>query len=133
MKLKQLNKNKLYISFLEAIYIVYMFNFFKTRYSFEFERPLLFIYELLKKIGIKTKYINHSMNSTIIPISHICPFGHFISWIIGAYLILRCFIPKLNKYNKLVLFLILVGSFLNINALVYLIPFFFIELLIINY
>lgn len=133
MKIKQLNKKKLYISFLEAIYIIYMFNYFKTKFSFEFDRPLLFFYELLKKVGIKTKYMTHSMSSTVIPTSHICQFGHFISWIIGIYLILRCFIPKLNKYNKLVLFLIFVGSFLNMNALVYLIPFFLIELLIINY
>ena len=121
------SKTYLLISVLEAVYVVYMLCFFKTRYSFEFQRPLVVLNFIGSKLGIYSKYLEHNMSQTINPISHICPFGHWSSWILGFYLIARNYSKLLRKYNPG--FIILVGliSLLNYNAVVYLLPIFILE------
>ena len=113
---------KLIISIVQAIYIIYMFNYFETTYSFETSRQLL-----LSGIFL------HPIEDSTYPVSHICPFGHMMAYPIAIYLIGRNFIMnndlKLKKkMNYLVLVLIFLGSLMNINAIVYLIPYFITEI-----
>ena len=116
------------ISFIEGIYVVYMLCFFKTRYSFEFERPLSILYSIGSKLGISQKNLEHTMTSTTIPISHICPFGHWASWLIAAFLIARNYFKILKKSNGLIILLIAIFSLSNINAVIYLLPIYLLEL-----
>ena len=54
--------------------------------------------------------------------------------IIGLYLVVRVFLPIDTKnkirLNLIVLALIFIGSFMNFNAVVYLTPFFIVELML---
>ena len=123
------NKNILVcLSVIEAIYIVYMFNYFKTRYSFEFDRPLLILNILKVKLGISSKYLDHSMESSKTPISHICPVGHWGSWLIGGFLIGRHYIKILKNYNIAILIIIFMLCLANMNAVIYILPIYLIEL-----
>lgn len=116
--------NYLLISILEAIYIIYMLNYFKTKYSLA--HPLTYFDDdiFYHPIGVSGE-----------PESKICKFGHIMSWYIGLGLIIRCILYQNNiiskdifiSINRLIFFGILSVSFLNLNAVVYLIPFFIIE------
>lgn len=104
---------KLLISIVEAIYVIYMFRYFETTYSFNL-LPLKFLDNSL--------YLQHQKYATDTPESHICPFGHDMSYFIAAFLIARNFIPCLREWNLIILGLIFLGCFLNLNAVVYFLP-----------
>ena len=104
---------RLIISIIEGIYVIYMFRYFKTTYSFNL-LPLKFLDNSL--------YLKHIKYSTDVPESHICPFGHDMAFVIAAFLILRNFIPCLMEYNTCILAIISIGCFMNINAVVYFLP-----------
>jgi hypothetical protein len=115
------------ISIVQAIYVVYMFQYFKTTYSFETSRKL-----------VLSGIFFHPVEDSHTPISHICPFGHTMAYPIAIYLIGRNFVlqdnQKLkNKINLFINSLILLGSLMNINAVVYLLPFFIAEMLLYYY
>ena len=112
------------ISFVEAIYIIYMLNYFKTTVIMD---SGLILYNL-KKLGIKSKYFNHQITKIDEPMNLVCPFGNLISWFIGAFFILRNYSKFINKYNKYIIILIFIGSLMNFNVVVYLLPVFIIEL-----
>ena len=115
------------ISIFEAIYVIFMFNYFKTKVALDHGCIL----NLLKNIGLfndKLKHYTQDMYELEEPINMVCPFGHFISWFIGLFLIIRNYYPKINKYNNIVLILLFIGSWMNINVLAYLIPIFIIEI-----
>lgn len=114
-------KNLCLISILEAIYIIYMFNYFKTKIPLDTGF-------ILHKLGIKNKFFEHNTIELNEPVNMVCPFGHFISWYIGLFLILRNYIPCLKKLNDLFIILLFIGSLMNFNVLIYLIPIFIIEL-----
>lgn len=107
------------ISLFEAFYILYMFLFFKTKYSIH--HPL-------------EVYITGYHQSLFHPIntqnyeSKICPFGKNIIWLLILFLIYRSLYTIPKKYSKIVLFLTLLLSTMNMNALVYLLPYYIIEL-----
>lgn len=117
---------RILVSVLEAIYIIYMFNYFKTRYSLA--HPFSYF---------RSKYLNHPIGYTKEPRNTICIFGKQVSWILGAYLIIKSIILEKNikvmnmkKFlllNKTIMFIVLITSFMNINALIYLLPIFVIE------
>jgi hypothetical protein len=124
--------NLILITFIEIIYVIYMLRYFKTKYS-------LSLYE----VGIRNMFTNHSLknyvshniNNTSIPDHHICPFGRDASLIIGLYLLLRIYYLKNNNnwnwiINKTIVILILLISLVNINAVIYLLPFYITELII---
>ena len=112
------------ISYFEAFYIVYMLNYFKTKIAFDHGLILNF----LNKIGINHKFIEHHTTIQLEePINMVCPLGHFISWLVGLFIILRNYIPKLKEYNITVFILLFIGSFMNVNVLIYLLPIFIIE------
>ena len=114
-----MNKIQIIISIIESIYVVYMFRFFKTTYSFNLI-PLKFLDE--------NQYLAHQKYNSQNPISHICPFGHDMAFVIAGYLILRNFVPCLMEYNSWIIGLIFLGCFLNFNCVVYFLPIVLIEL-----
>ena len=116
-----INNKILIISVIEAVYVIYMFKYFKTTYSFNY-LPLQFLDNSL--------YLKHQKNATNTPESHICLFGHDMAFVIAAFLILRNFIPCLMEYNTCILSLILIGCFLNLNAIAYILPVILIETLL---
>ena len=87
------------------------------------------------EIGISEKFIKHPIDKSPIKISHICPFGHFISWFIGLYIISRPYfnIKMDSRLNKVLMIILFVGSLMNTNATLYLLPIFFIEIYGIHY
>lgn len=116
-----LTNKVLIISIIEALYVIYMFRYFKTTYSFNY-LPLQFLDNSL--------YLKHQKNATNTPESHICLFGHDMAFVIAAFLILRNFIPCLMEYNTCILSLIFICCFLNLNAIAYILPIIVIETLL---
>tara|TARA_Y100000590_G_scaffold470626_1_gene667070 strand:+ start:1877 stop:2245 length:369 start_codon:yes stop_codon:yes gene_type:complete len=119
-------KNKLLIlSVLQSIYIMYILNDFKTRYSFA--HPLL---------DFSSSYFKHPIGINNTPISNICNFGHESSFYLAMFVIFRTIFIK-KKYCKKISIIVLIITFLvsllNFNAVIYLIPHFLIEIYLIKY
>ena len=113
----------LLLSIIQAVYVVYMLNYFKTKYSLA--HPLL---------NFNSDYLKHPIGKSDVPISNICNFGHHGAWFISLFVLLRPFLLCRNIRNISILVLIIVMTFslLNFNAVVYLLPYFFIEIYLIN-
>lgn len=109
---------KIYLILL-AIYLCYMFIFFKTQYSIN--HP----YEI-KIIGLNN-YLKHPINSVKYQ-SKICIFGKYAIIFLISFLIIKTFynIPKL--LSKIILLITFILSLMNMNAFLYLLPYFIIEL-----
>jgi hypothetical protein len=114
----------LIFSIIEAVYIVYMLNYFKSKYSFA--HPLS---------DFKDSYFKHPIGISDKPISNICEFGHQASWLLALFILLRLAFLK-NKYTKYISIFVLIvsGTFalLNVNAIIYLIPYFIYEIVLIK-
>jgi hypothetical protein len=111
------------ISIIVAIYILYMFNYFKTTTSFA--HPLTYF---------NNKYLYHPIINTEEKTNMICKFGQDASWLIALFLILRFFVIKNIKQCSLLVYIaIAIGSFLNLNAVIYLIPYILIEMYLIKF
>ena len=108
-----MNQVSLIISIIESVYVIYMFRYFKTTYSFNLI-PLKFLDE--------NEYLKHQKIYSQEAVSHICPFGHDMAFVIAGFLILRNFIPCLMKFNNWIIGLIFLGCFLNFNCVVYFLP-----------
>jgi hypothetical protein len=111
---------RLTVSILESLYLVYMFNFFKTTISFHhpFE---IFVTNL--------NYFKHPINTGLYE-NKICTFGKHLSYLGSLYLILRNIFPKLKKINKYIVYSSIFLSFImNINSFIYLVPIFITEYL----
>jgi len=114
----------LIISVLEAVYTIYMLNYFETRYSLA--HPFSYF---------RSRYFYHPIGVSEEPMSQICSFGHQMSWYLGAYFIIRVlllmYVPRLNKsiklFNRALMILVFIVSLVNFNALVYLMPIFIVE------
>jgi len=109
---------------IEAIYIIYMLNYFKTKTNFA--HPLLYF---------DNPYLYHPIEKIEKEQNLICTFGQDASYVLAGYLILRGialdFYPDLfllkSCYHKYILFITLGLSLTNFNATIYLIPFLFYE------
>ena len=125
-----LSKNNfLVISIIEAVYVIYMMNYFKTRYSLA--HPFTYF---------ENKLLYHPIGKADKPICNICPLGNYGGFMIAIYVILRWVIytnAKCSKDLKLfsifVLVLVFMTSLLNFNAVVYLLPYFVTEIYLIKY
>jgi hypothetical protein len=114
----------LLITIIECIYLYYTFHIFKTKYSFN--HPLEYLVN--DNLG---NYYEHPIGIIDNNKSKICKFGRDGSLIIIIYLILRYFILKLNLLsrnilviiNKIVLLIIFLLSWMNLNAVIYFLPF----------
>lgn len=124
------NNQFLVVSIIEAIYVVYMLNYFKTRYSLA--HPFTYF---------ENKFLYHPIGKAEKPICNICPMGNYGSFLIAIYVILRwiIFTQTKKKYSKeiklfsiFVLIVVFMLSLLNFNAVVYLLPYFVSEAYIIK-
>jgi hypothetical protein len=123
--------NFLLISLVEAIYVVYMMNYFKTRYSLA--HPFTYF---------ENKFLYHPIGVADKPICNICPLGNKGSVLIAIFLILRwiifnntsnkVYLKGLKMFSMLVLSIAFLLSLLNFNAVVYLLPYFILEIYIIK-
>lgn len=112
------------ITIIQAIYVVYMLRYFKTRYSLA--HPL---------VNFKSEWLHHPVGISEEPISNICPFGQQGSLLIAGLLFVRLYIAQngiisskmLKMYSRMGTFLIFLLSLLNMNAVIYLVPFFISE------
>lgn len=99
-----------------AIYILYMFQFFKTTICFN--HPLEFY--LTNNLS---NYFNHPIDSIDYE-TKICDFGKNIIWLLVIYLIYKSYNNVNYKVNTVIILITFILSLLNLNALVYLIPYF---------
>lgn len=110
------------ISIFEAIYIIYMLNYFKTTYNFA--HPLTYF---------ENRLLYHPIEKSNVPISPVCPLGNISAWFYAFIFIVRnCFVntnfeKTVFKINKYLIILLFIGSFLNFNVVIYLLPIFIIE------
>ena len=98
----------LYISIIESIYLSYMFHFLKTSVDFNiFDSPSNIFFK--HAIGNQKTY-------------RICPFGQYMIIILIVLLLVRNFIPISKKIVIKGIGIAFILSFMNMNALVYLLP-----------
>jgi|TARA_B110000285_G_C14934739_1_gene519022 hypothetical protein len=121
--------NNLIIAITEVVYVIYIMNFFKTKYSLA--HPFTYF---------ENKMLYHPIGSSSKPICNICKLGNVGAYFIAAYILFRFVImleyPIMQEYIKMmsifVLLVVFILSFLNLNAVVYLIPYFVFEVLYIK-
>ena len=107
---------KLLISLIESIYLIYMFNFFKTKIDFNmFASPTNHWFKHLtgNEYGVR-----------------ICLFGQILSVPGTILLIARNFYSSFNDYTTYGIYASMILSLMNINAIVYLLPIWILELLV---
>lgn len=117
------------ISVVEAVYVIYIMNFFKTKYSLA--HPLTYF---------ENKLLYHPIGTASKPICNICPLGNIGAYFIAAFIILRTVLLYTNPKQKnsikmasiFVLLVVAVLSLLNFNAVAYLIPYYVFEILLIK-
>tara|TARA_B100000929_G_scaffold223602_2_gene179964 strand:+ start:6816 stop:7241 length:426 start_codon:yes stop_codon:yes gene_type:complete len=121
------DNNMLLVSIIEVLYLIYMFNFFKT--TIEFHHP----FEIF--LTSFSKYLKHPIKTGIYE-NKICRFGNDISYIFAIYIILRFILYKTNSIKKNTLCMInktliyvafVVSLLMNMNAVIYLIPLLLLE------
>jgi hypothetical protein len=121
-------------SLIESLYILYMYNLFKTKYFFH--NPIeIFLQNTIFKDNNTMK---HEIKNTDYS-SKICKFGKIISVILVILIYIR-YQALVNKnyknmifYTKITLIIVSIFSLiLNMNAFIYLLPVFIYELYLIN-
>ena len=109
----------IYLSLFESIYILYMFNFYKT--SIYYSHP----FDIITK---NKPFIQHDISSN--HTNKICILGNIAGYLLPFWFIGRHYINK-NDYksiNNVFILLLLLGTlFTNTNAFIYCIPIFIIE------
>ena len=110
------------LSIIEAIYIIYMYNFFKTNKSIH--HPL----EMIMQKNVKG-ILKHPISTGIYE-SKICNFGKIVSYLLAILIMLRNMYRNRTRIINIIIFiLVFVLSFiLNMNSFVYLIPVFVLEI-----
>lgn len=112
-----MNPSNVYISIIESIYLIYMFYFFNTTTDFNLIPHTYFDnIKILKHIQGNEKGLR------------ICLFGRILLPFFIYFLIGRHYDPSLNQYWLSIMIVSLLLSLLNMNALVYLLPIWVIEL-----
>ncbi len=117
-----MNKLYIFLNIFEAIYVYYMMNLFKTSYSLHLP---------FEKITQYHKLLIHPINTGKYE-SKICPLGQFVGMLLPIWIFLRVIYKDSNYIqiiNNLIWIAIFILSFImNINAFIYFVPAFFIEL-----
>lgn len=124
------------ITFLEILYLNYTFLFMKTKYYINHPFSNLRCFEKNEIKNNIQEFFKHPIGKGTSE-SYICPFGKTMIIILSFYLLFRLlFCKKYYNYVKIsnigVLVLSFILSFMNMNAMIYLIPFFIIELFLIR-
>jgi hypothetical protein len=120
------------ISITEIIYIYYMFYIFETRTSINHPMEVFMLNYLNDTIPERIfKYLKHPTNKTSVKESKICPMGKFLIIFLLAYLLIRlklCSFMNIFIFNKLVMIIVFILSLSNLNAIIYLLPYFLAEI-----
>ena len=116
--------DNLLILLLECYYIIYMLIFFKTQYNIA--HPLTYF---------KNDMFFHPIGMSSYPKSMICKFGKYMAIISSIFLFIRFFLFENSnfrniylKYHKTMIYILITLCFINLNALLYMIPIFMLEL-----
>lgn len=119
------------ISTVESIYIFYMYNLFKTKYSFH--HPFEYLVN-----SFNIDFIKHPIYSGKYE-SKICNFGKLVSIFLIFWIWLRYYLNKFLKrkviilMNRILFINVLIFSLImNINSFIYFIPVYIYELLFFN-
>ena len=123
--------NNILLALTEAVYVIYILNFFKTKYSLA--HPLTYF---------ENQLLYHPIGKSNKPICNICRLGNIGAYFIAGFIIIRFIILNKNGSNSIknsiktmsifVLLLVITLSFLNFNAVVYLMPYFVFEIVYIK-
>ena len=124
--------SKYTIPIIEAAYIVYMWNFFKTTYSFHniWETNLMSIQNL-------PDFFKHQIKNTDYS-NKICPLGNLSAYLLAIWIIISKIITptylssksqqNINLATKIIFIITAILAFImNLNAFIYLIPVFVYE------
>ena len=106
--------NRLNISIIESVYLIFMFHFFKTSVDFNvLSSPQGWLFEHLigDEYGLR-----------------ICPFGQIAIFVLIFILIGRHYFELPENFIVLVLCVSFIQSLINLNAIVYLLPIWLVEL-----
>ena len=119
-----------FVYLIQAIYIVYMLNWFKTTWNFAHPAT-----------KFSWDYIAHPVNKLASPTNPVCKLGNNLSWVLGGYLLARGLYLDLDLANKtnisinlansihyVILGLGFLLSLLNFNVTIYLLPIILFEL-----
>lgn len=117
-------------SVVHALYIIYVLNYFKTRYNFA--HPITYF---------DSKLLYHPIGMSDVPKSKVCKLGNILSWFLALFILCRAVLyvhrPGLRKLLKQIsligLILAVTLSMINFNVVLYLIPHFIIEIYIQKY
>jgi len=119
--------NKNINTLIEMVYIIFMWNFFKTNYSFHniWETPLMNHKQI-------PQFFKHTIDTGIYE-SKICPLGNAAAFALAGWIFFRDIIfnnsLRLKKLNLFIFSIVVVLSFImNLNAFIYFIPVFIYEL-----
>lgn len=121
------------ITIIETVYLYYMFHIFRTKYSFH--HPLEYLVN--DNLG---NYFEHPIGIYDNNKSKICKFGRDGTLVLIGYLLLRYLLLKINLisknkimiFNKIVLLIIFILSWMNLNAVIYYLPFILFDLYYVN-
>ena len=115
----------LLFSIIHGLYIIFVLNYYKTKYNLAhpityFNNPLLY----------------HPIGTSKISSSKVCKLGNMLSWYLALFILIRSiliynniYILTLKQISLLILIISIILSMLNLNVVVYLIPHFIIEIL----
>jgi hypothetical protein len=109
--------NKLYISLIESIYLIFMFHFFETSLDFNALIGPLFN---IPKNEIFEHLIGNEKGLRI------CPFGRIAIFGLIFILLIRNYIQIPQYIINIILIITFILSLMNINAVIYLLPIFII-------
>ena len=131
--LRNYTSSKYVIPIIEAAYIIYMWNFFKTTYSFHniWETNLMSIPSI-------PQFFKHQIKNTEYS-NKICPLGNLSAYILAIWIIITKIITPQYLSNKLqqhlktttkIIFITtaILAFIMNLNAFIYLIPIFVYEI-----
>ncbi len=114
-----MSQSLLFISITESIYLIYMFYFFHTTIDFNLIHHTYFDnIKILKHIQGNKKGLR------------ICLFGRLILPLFICFLLIRNYYTSFHKYWISIIITSFILSLLNMNAMVYLLPIWCIELYI---
>ena len=121
------------ISIIEICYIYYMFHIFETKFTINHPLEKFSLNYLNETVSERLySYFKHPTTNSSFPESKICTFGKKIIYLLLFYLFFRNFLTfnVINKFNIQVVFITLILSMSNLNAFLYLIPYFITETMI---
>jgi len=108
---------------IHSIYIIFILNYFKTKYSVA--HPFTYF---------NSDLLYHPIGTSNEPTSKVCKLGNILSWWLAGFIIIRgvllfnkMYTKLLKKMSLILLILAVILSMLNLNVVIYLIPHFIIE------